>query len=211
MGQSSCVEQQYGIADLANDTASLMDQLGITASHVVGLSMGGMIAQELALARPDLVRSLALVDTMAQADAWFRGLCDTFTAIRHRVADTPSFFETILPWFIGSRFFGDSDRAAWLIWLLRHTPNPQPLECFIHQIEAMRLHDAMARLASIRCPVLILTGAEDAIMPVRYARQMKEVMPYAELEFLDGIGHCLPLEMGREFDGRIGRFFHAVD
>ncbi len=206
VGQSAYATRSYTTAELAGDVVGLLETLRLPPAHVVGLSMGGMIAQELAIARPDLVKTLALVDTLAKADEWFRGTLRAFTLIRRQVADTPAFFEAILPWWVSPRFFEQSERAAWLCWILRQTPQPQRLEGFLRQIEAMERHDALDRLHLVRCPVLILTGEDDSVSPPRYARQMKERLPQAELVLLPGIGHAPPLEEPGEFTARLAEF-----
>ena len=96
-GQSPYVSSSYTIADLAEDVIRLMDSLHLVPAHVVGMSLGSMIAQEMALRHPDRVRSLFLAGTLAQSDVWFRGILDAFSAIRRQVDGTPAFFQTVLP------------------------------------------------------------------------------------------------------------------
>src|SRR5207244_2763806 len=128
-----------------------------------GLSMGGMIAQELALVAPDRVKSLVLVSTLARSDTWFRGTLEAFALIRKQVPDTAAFFEAILPWWVGHRFHEQGERVAWLRWLLRQNPHPQTLDAFLRQLGATARHDALGRLAEIRCPVLVLVGEDDCV------------------------------------------------
>ncbi len=103
VGQSSYAAGPYSARDLAGDVLELFDRLALPPAHVVGLSMGGLIAQELALTAPRRVKSLVLVDTLAHSDEWFRGLLHAFELIRRQVADTPAFFEAILPWWVSPR------------------------------------------------------------------------------------------------------------
>src|SRR5262245_31339640 len=127
-GQSSAGPAPYGTADMAADVAELLQRRGLPPAHVVGLSMGGMIAQELALRAPQLVRGLVLVNSLGRCDEWFRGTLRAFEVIRRCVPDTPAFFEAILPWWVGWRFFEQSERVTWLRWLLRQNPYPQSLD-----------------------------------------------------------------------------------
>jgi pimeloyl-ACP methyl ester carboxylesterase len=102
-GQSDYAAGPYTVGELAADVAELLDRLQAAPAHVVGLSLGGMIAQELALAHPGKVRSLALVSTLGRSDAWFRGTLAAFGLIRRQVPDTAAFFDAILPWWVSYR------------------------------------------------------------------------------------------------------------
>jgi pimeloyl-ACP methyl ester carboxylesterase len=206
VGRSSLASGPYTTRDLACDVAVLLEQARVPAAHVIGLSMGGMIAQELALARPDLVRSLLLVNTLARSDDWFRGTLRAFALIRRQVPDTPAFFDAILPWWVSHRFLENEDRTAWLRWLLQQNPHPQPLDGFLRQLDALAHHDALDRLPLVRCPVLILGGEDDCVCPPRYSRQAHEHMPHAELVLLPGVGHAAPIEDPAQFNGHLARF-----
>lgn len=206
VGQSSYAKASYTTRDLAEDVREWMERLALPPVHVVGLSMGGMIAQELALAAPQRVKSLALVCTLAWADEWFRGTLRAFELIRRQVADTGGFFDAILPWWVSHRFFEESDRASWLRGLLRQNPYPQRLEGFLRQLGALATHDARSRLNDIHCPVLILSGEDDGVAPVRYSRQLKELLPHAQLVILPGVGHAPPIEGAGQFNSRLAEF-----
>ena len=161
VGQSGYASESYTIADLAHDLAALFAKLQLSPAHIIGLSMGGMIAQEFTLAYPHLVKSLVLVNTLARTDEWFHATLDAFEKIRLQVADTASFFEAVLPWWVSYQFFADSGRVTWLRWLLQQNPHAQKLEGFLRQVEAIRRHDATERLANIHCPVLILAETRE--------------------------------------------------
>jgi 3-oxoadipate enol-lactonase len=206
VGQSGDAAGPYTIADLAADVAELLDQLDVPAAHVVGLSMGGMIAQELALARPDRVKSLALVATLGRSDDWFRATLEAFGLIRRQVADTAAFFEAILPWWVSHRFFAAPERIAWLRWLLRQNPHSQKLEGFLRQLRAIGQHDALEQLEQIRCPVLLLVGEDDSVAPPRYARQIHEHIPHARFALLPEVGHAPPIEDPDPFNRRLADF-----
>lgn len=198
-GQSPYVTDPYTIADLADDVAGLMATLQLPPAHVVGLSLGGMIAQELALRHLDQVRSLFLVGTVARSDEWFMSTLNAFGLIRNQVANSPEFFVALLPWLVSHRFFQFPERVEWLRVLLRQNPHPQRLEGFVRQLEAVRGHDTLNRLSSIRCPVFVATGEDDMIAPPRYAKQLVAGLPNARLAILPGIGHAPPIEDGRGF------------
>jgi pimeloyl-ACP methyl ester carboxylesterase len=209
-GQTTTPPIGYTIKTLAGDVLGLLDHLGLEAAHVVGLSMGGMIAQELALAAPERVRSLVLAGTLARCDAWFLSTLRAFELIRHQVPDTPSFFEAVLSWWVSWRFLEQGERVTWLRWLLRQNPFPQTLAGFLRQLEATRSHDALERLPQIRCPVLVLVGEDDGIAPVRYSQQLHDKLSGSQLVVLPGIGHAPPLEDPGEFNRRVLAFLVGI-
>jgi pimeloyl-ACP methyl ester carboxylesterase len=211
VGQGASDGTPYSIRDLAGDVAEFMDKLQLPAAHIAGLSMGGMVAQELALLRPERVRSLSLLCTLPATDDWFRGTLETFELIRRQVQDTPGFFEAILPWWVGHRFFDDSERPAWLRWMLRQNPYPQSLDGFLRQLYAISKHDAVSRLPSIRCPAHIIAGEDDAIIPTRYSRRLHQLLPHARLTVLQGVGHAPPIEDARQFNQALGDFLAAPE
>jgi pimeloyl-ACP methyl ester carboxylesterase len=206
VGRTAAPARAYTTADLAADVAGLLGRLDLPPAHVVGLSMGGMIAQELALAAPVRVRSLVLVNTLARADAWFRGTLGAFERIRRQVDDTPAFFDAILPWWVGWRYFEEPERVSWLRWLLRQTPHPQPLDGFLRQLEATASHDALERVHRIACPVLVVAGEDDTVCPPRYAAQLKERLPQAQSVVVSGVGHALPFEDPARFTAVVREF-----
>jgi pimeloyl-ACP methyl ester carboxylesterase len=206
VGRSHWAGGPYTTRDMAHDVAGLMERLQLPPAHVVGLSMGGMIAQELALLAPERVRGLVLVNTLGRSDAWFQGTLRAFELIRRQVPDTPGFFEAILPWWVGWRFFENSERITWLRWLLRQNPYPQSLDAFLRQLDAARGHDALDRLNRIACPVLVLAGADDCVCPPRYSQQMMGHLRSAELVTVGGVGHALPLEDPGRFHETVGAF-----
>ncbi len=206
VGQSSYSFGPYTITDLAGDVTSLMDQLGMPAAHIVGLSLGGMIAQEMALRFADHVRSLFLVGTVGRADDWFRATLAAFGCIRRQVADTNEFFQVLLPWLVSHRFFQEPERVDWLKAILSRHPFPQKIEGFFRQFEAIRGHNTLDRLGQIQCPVLVAAGEDDMIAPPRYARQIAERLPAPRLEIIAGIGHAPPIEDPRAFNRLLEEF-----
>ena len=210
VGQSTYVASDYTIKDVAQDLISLCKHLGLGAAHVVGVSMGGMIAQEMALMAPDRVASLVLVNTLADADDWFRGTLDLFKLIREQGPDTATFFSRILPWWVSHEFYRDSGRTSWLMWLLSQNPYAQKLDGFQRQLKAVATHSTADRLSAIRCPVMILSGVDDHIMPPRFALELKRLIPQAVLQQVPGVGHALALENPVLFNSSLQQFLAGL-
>jgi 3-oxoadipate enol-lactonase len=205
-GESSYAREPYSIGDLAEDVACLLAALDLPPAHLVGLSLGGMIAQEFALRHPQRVRSLCLVGTLARSDDWFCGTLHAYGLIRRQVADTPAFFEALLPWLVSHRFFESPTKVDWLRGLLRQNPQPQRIDGFFRQIEAIERHDVLDRLHEVGCPVMVAVGEDDRLIPPRYARELAAALPQARLELLPGVGHAPPIEDPRGFNRLLAEF-----
>jgi pimeloyl-ACP methyl ester carboxylesterase len=203
VGQSSYATQPYSIRDLAEDALGLMDSIGLPPAHVVGSSMGGMIALEMTLVRPERVRGLVLIGTLAKTDDWFWRTLQGFAHIRRHVADTATFFEKIIPWWVSHRYLDHPDRADWLRWMLQKSPHPQRLEGFERQIAAMRQHDVASQAARIRCPTYVMVGEHDTVIPVRYSQELIRLIPGARLVVLENVGHAALLEDSEQVNRRL--------
>jgi len=115
----------------------------------------------------------------------------------------------MLPWWVSHAFFRDSGRTSWLMWLLSQNPYAQKLEGFLRQLEAVALHDTTTRLSRVQQPVLILTGADDYIIPPRYAVELRRLLSQAVFRQIDEVGHALPLENPVLFNEAIAKHLES--
>ena len=199
VGRSSAPPGPYTTRQMTNDAAALLNHFGVVRAHVVGSSMGGMIAQELALAYPSLVDRLVLYGTFARPrraiiDPWL-----TFVVQMQERLDPTAVTMGWLPWLYTPAFFAQPERVeAALAW---QEPYPAPAHGVAAQAEAARSHDTLERLPQITAPTLVLVGAEDVVTPVYYSRELAERIPGATLQVLERGGHEVLseyLEIGTE-------------
>lgn len=187
VGRSAAPDGPYTTRQLADDAAALLAHLGVTRTHVVGSSMGGMIAQELALAYPQLVDRLVLFATFARPrraiiDPWL-----TFVVQMKEHLDPTAVTLGWLPWLYPPAFLAQPERVeAVLAW---QEPYPAPAHGIAAQAEAVRHHDALERLPQITASTLVLVGAEDVVTPVYYSRELAARIPGAKLQVLERGGH----------------------
>ena len=164
VGQSGRASAPYTLAEMADDVRAVLDAEGAEDAHVVGLSMGGGIAQELALAAPEWVRSLTLASSFARPDARLVEILGAWRAIYPKLGPH-DFARQAWPWLFTWRFF---ERPANLRNLQRYaegTPRPQEPDAFVRQIDASLSHNTRERLVRVDLPTLVIAGAEDALVP----------------------------------------------
>jgi len=194
-GRSSAPPGPYSTRQMADDAAALLDRIGVARAHVVGLSLGGMIAQELALAYPERVDRLVLLATYPRLrpgvhDPWL----NAWLQAGERGMDPASFEICMMPWMISPAFMARHDLVETALVESLSDPYPASAVGISGQVEACRAHDALERLPRIAAPTLVLVGAEDILSPVSYAQELTERIPGARLQVLERCGHVPFLE-----------------
>jgi pimeloyl-ACP methyl ester carboxylesterase len=199
-GQSGAPDTRYTIGGMADDVAGLMDQLGVRSAHICGASMGGMIAQEVALRHPDRVITLQLHCTTAAVDGYGRLVIDNFLRVKAR-GDVEEFTHCTLPWLLSRKTF--AERPDFVeTWILRALEYPfrTSLTGLSRQGEAIRGHDTRDRLAGIRVPTLITTGTEDILVPPSASGDLHAMIPGSELARIPDAGHMHFIEQATAFN-----------
>lgn len=180
-GETDTPDHSYTIHMMAEDTRGLMDALGVDRAHVVGVSMGGMIAQELALRHPGRVRTLQLHCTAPIIDAYGLFLIDTLLAVKAR-GDREENVRAVMPWILCRKTM--TERPEFIrFWIDRALTYPYPIgyDGLARQADAIRGHDTLARLGEIRAPTLITTGTEDILVPPSSSRELHARIPGSQL------------------------------
>lgn len=182
------VDTAFTLADMVDDVVALWDEVRATTSCLLGVSMGGFIAQQLALQHPSRVERLALVSTAA-SQAWISK------------DDTPwsTELEAVLAKL--TPYFTDAfrERNAMLVrsmakQIAKNVEGGDFSSRAAQQKEAARRFDLRPRLSQLRCPTLIVHGAEDRVIPVEAARELARLIPTSRLEILAAAGHLLLAE-----------------
>ncbi len=195
LGQSSKPDRRYTMADYADDAAALMDHVEWDSALVVGVSFGGMVAQELALRHPGKVRRLVLACTSPGGEG---GSSYPFHEIGH--LSGPDRARHLLPISDMRRDAAwaseNADEHAAMIAYAYADPygdEPGHHTGAARQLEARAGHDTWSRLPDIRCPTLIAAGAHDGIAPLATQRGLAARIPGARLEVFEG-GHLFMLQ-----------------
>jgi pimeloyl-ACP methyl ester carboxylesterase len=202
-GSSAPVRGRLTMRGLADDAVTVLDAAGIERAHVVGASMGGMIAQHLALDHRDRVRSLVLACTTAGgrngAPPW-RLLASA--AVRPLLGSRRSFPLVAPALYAAATLRDHPDRVADDLDR-RMADSTSPLTLYA-QLGAIALHDTRARLAELDgMPVLVVHGLEDRLVPPVRARELAQLIPGAHLELIPACGHLLTTDAEEQTAGAI--------
>jgi len=204
-------EPVYSMGQMADDAAALLRQLKIARAHVVGISMGGTIAQELALRHPQLVRSLVLVSTWAKADARFVQVIESWMSLASRVPIEERYRHVFFPWVFSPAFFDKKDNVETAFRGAMAYPHQTKAEAIERQGRGIFAWNGtrVGRLGAIKVPTLIVAGKDDVFTPPDYARALAKLIRRARLSLLPG-GHSIILEQAETFNRALIRFLKSV-
>ena len=200
VGQSDAPDQPYSTAMMADDTVGLMDALGIDRAHVCGVSMGGMIAQEIALRHPARVRTLQLHATLARPDAYMRALVAGWRKVRVALGREEA-LRVMALWLFAPCTY--EERPQFVEFVLQNAianPYPQSLTGYLRQGDAVLGHDALERLEQLRCPTLVSVADQDILVPPRFSHVITQRVPGAELKTIADAGHAYMWERPDAFN-----------
>jgi pimeloyl-ACP methyl ester carboxylesterase len=189
IGHSRPVSEGFSIAEMAADAAGLLEALEIESAHVLGISMGGMIAQELALARPEKLRSLAIgcsycggAGSQLMDPADFQGLVEAMGS-----GDAERVFRAMYELNLSPGFRAEQSRYADFTAMAAALPAPR--ETIGLQVQAIVAHDTNARLPGIAVPTLVLHGTVDRVLGYPNGQLIASLIPGARLETFEDVGH----------------------
>jgi pimeloyl-ACP methyl ester carboxylesterase len=209
VGQSTLPDGEFDVRDLAADAAGVCDELGVGPAHVMGFSMGGAIAQELALTRPDLVRSLVLVGTWCVSDRLFQELIKGAAYTAGTADDARAWLYSFLG-LVYSAAVHEDGRIDTFVEAALANPHPQETEAFQRTARAILHHDTADRLSAIAVPTLIIVGEDDMLCPPRHSRAIAARIPGSRLVEVPEQAHQPFQEDPAGFDDLVRRFLQTV-
>jgi pimeloyl-ACP methyl ester carboxylesterase len=196
IGESEVPPGPYTVAQLAADAASVLERAGVARAHVVGASLGGMVAQEIALSYPDRVDRLVLACTTAGGNGSYPMPEQTQRLMVDSIGMEP---RVALRRFVENALAPSAPTAlADEIYAYR-LANPPNAAGWGAQAAAGASWDAFERVGLIAAPTLVISGTHDSVVDARNSRLLAERIPNARLELIDDAGHMLFWERPGEF------------
>jgi 3-oxoadipate enol-lactonase len=189
IGASDAPPGPYTSRMLADDAAALVDRLGIGEHHLMGVSMGGMIAQEYALAHGGRLRSLTLACTYAAPGPFCSSMFELWADVAGSMG-VPTVMRDVSLWAFTVPFFEERpDEAAEFAEAMAALP--MSLEAYLAQLSVIQTHDTTERLGDIAVPTLVVAGEEDILIPVRLSRRLHDGVAGAQWATVPGGHACL--------------------
>ena len=206
-GESETTPGPYTLEQLADDVYALLGALGIMRTHFVGLSMGGMIAQHLALAHPEALSSLVLCDTAPIMPPEGRLMWDERIKEAEEHGMEPSVSATPLRWFT-TPFLESHPEVVERVKAMVAATDPRG---FVNCARAIQEMDLLDRLAEIHMPTLVIVGDQDPGSPVFAAEAVRKRIPGAKLVVLSPASHLSNLEQPQAFNQALSDFLAEVE
>jgi len=208
VGGTAGAPHPFSLEQMAADAIAVLDAEGIERAHVMGASMGGAIAQIIAVRHPDRVQSLVLACTACSNPEWRRELLSEWAAAVDARGMSAMAGEG-LRWLVGPRLqrrFG-----VWLNLMARIVLGTTP-ESFVAQVEAILAVDDEIRfeLEGVRAPTLVITGTQDLLTPLGDAEELHELIPTSRLFELRGAAHALMVEAPNAYNRAVLEFLEQV-
>ena len=213
IGESESPARVYSMADMADDVAGIMDAAGWSTAHIVGLSMGGMVAQEFAIRYGHRVRSLSL---LATTPGGMRGNAACAVGLPRLaqcfVGQGRDRFEGFLKALFPDQFIESKDRQWFKSLLRKDFDGKADMATLIAMGNACRTHDTASRLSRLKgLPALIMTGEQDAIIHWSESRRLHKLIPGSELRSYPEAGHGFNWQVAEEMNRVLARHFVTAD
>jgi 3-oxoadipate enol-lactonase len=209
-GRSAYASEPYEVRDLAADTIALADELELERFHLLGFSMGGAVAQDVALEVPSRVRSLTLCVSYGASGAWARERARLTAQSSPQKSDEELAGELMLLTLSEATYEELDGELEAMRRIVLSYPHRQRREGFLRQYEASARHEARERLPALRMPAHVIGAEQDAWVPVWKSRELAALIPGARLSIISGAAHAVHLERTREFNDLVLDFLGSA-
>lgn len=209
VGRTGAVPGPYSLDQMARDAVAVLDAEGVSRAHVIGASMGGVIAQIIGVLHPERTRSLVLACTSCRHHEWRREVLQEWAVAVLEGGGMAALGDDGLRWLVGPRL-----RKRFGMWLniLARILLHAAASGFAAQVQAIldAPDELRFELRHVRVPALVITGSQDALTPIGDAEELAEMIPYAQLVELRGAAHGLMVEAPNAFNDAVLDFLDRV-
>ncbi len=205
-GRSDKPDEPYSIAGMAADVIGLLQELGLDRAHILGASMGGYVAQEIAMEHPERVKRLVLLCTHYGGPEYLQLTGELWQEILDVAGLSPEeIYRKGIKYSTTPAFFaGQTEMVEKLVRMrLEHS---QPAHAFQRQFSAASQFCSKDRLSRIEAPTLVLAGREDRVVPPELVERLAGAIPNAKLQVIDGAAHLLFVEQSEKVNRLIVDF-----
>ncbi len=202
-GRSSTPPGPYTMEAMAGDAIAVLDDCGVDRARVIGMSLGGAIAQRVALAAPDRVQSLTLCCTWAGPNEWMRRLNELGVMMAEKVGYEAVLKHTLMLLF-SPKFVIDQAQSVQMFEDMGRAM-VAPMDPFFDQVAAAMGHDTRALLPQLSMPVLVMAGRRDTFVPPELSEEIAALIPRSTLKIFEG-AHAFMLEDGAAFNAELSAF-----
>lgn len=208
-GRSGVPDEKYSVSGMAEDAVKLLDRLGIERAHIAGHSMGGYIAQELALRYPERVDKLILEATAPVSSARNNALFNDFLSLMEKGSDVETLMRQWMPWLFSPRAF---ERKTFVSTFLKNVvkyPYVQSAVGFRRQVGAVASFDSRWKIKAVKARTLVIVGGDDILITPRESAVLLEKIRGSVLAEIKGTGHCPHIEDPSAFTATVLHFLRS--
>jgi 3-oxoadipate enol-lactonase len=198
-GKTDAPDHPYSIEMMAEDTAKLLDIIGIEGSNLVGFGMGGRIAVEMAIKHPMKVKSLVVCSTAPKATPFEKDLLLLMKSSIKNGIGRIELAKNEVNWTHSPCFFEDERVAEAIARVRMFNMSGTTDQSLMRQIEAVLDYDVESRLGQVKCPTLVIAGSRDRLIPPEFQRRMADAIPRASFLTLDA-AHMVLTEAAKDFN-----------
>src|SRR3990167_1840717 len=208
-GKSTTPHETLTTKLLAQDTMELMRALDIESAHVLGHSLGGAIAQQMALRYPERIQKLILCGTFAKLNPISRQVVKNSVDLYRAGTSPQMLYQQNIPWLYSSTFLADKQKMRSILEKNLKEKEPQAMEGMAKQGEACLLHDTTNTLKNIPHPTLVISADHDLMIPLEEAKKLTELLSNARLIVIDKTAHLFIIEKPKEFCDAVVSFLSS--
>ncbi len=205
-GRTGAPDEPYTTRMMADDVVGLMEALHIPSACILGHSLGGCIAQQIAIHHPQKVKKLMLLATFAEPLPVTRYILDLAAELQNQNLPIELRAKIQLPWSFSGSFLSNPTNIAVVLNAIANNPYPQKPHAFLHQISACKTHNTKHQLDKILAPTLVMEGAEDLLTPAVCANELMAKIPHASHAIIPQAGHSVLVENSVCFNEKILNF-----